>query len=422
MPTASAVPLSVLDLSPVPAGQSAGNALRNSIDLAVAAEGLGYHRFWLAEHHLNPGVAGSAPHVLSALVAAATRTIRVGTAATILGNYRPLQVAENIGTLAAVYPERLDLGFGRSGQPSMPAADSTGAGRTTAEPASAVYGSGAGAGGAGAGADGTALHAGSAGAGAPAQPDEGARVVDGLLVPAARRLFNSVLPRKFRLQAELLGREPGDADNFESDVQDVIGFFTGGFRTRHGEEITVTPARGTTPQFWIHGSTAGPSARLAGKLGLPFGANYHVSPATVLDSVAEYRAHFKPSAALAEPYVTVSADVLVADDGQTARTLGAGYAAWVHSIRTGHGAIPYPAPSDGGRLDAQAAAPETGAPDLIRDRVETRFVGGAAQVADQLRDLQHATGAQELLITTIAHNHRHRVRSYELLAAEWGLA
>lgn len=415
MPTASRVPLSVLDLSPVPAGQSAGDALRNSIDLAVAAEDLGYHRFWLAEHHLNPGVAGSAPHVLSALVAAATRTIRVGTAATILGNYRPLQVAENIGTLAAVYPDRLDLGFGRSGQPSTPAADSTDAGRTTPEPAAAVHGSAAG----GTHADGPA-HA--AGAVTAAQPDEGARVVDGLLVPAARRLFNSVLPRKFRLQAELLGREPGDADNFESDVQDVIGFFTGGYRTRHGEEITVTPARGTTPQFWIHGSTAGPSARLAGKLGLPFGANYHVSPATVLDSVAEYRAHFKPSAALAEPYVTVSADVLVADGGESARTLGAGYAAWVHSIRTGHGAIPYPAPRDGGRLDALSAAPETGAPDLIRDRVETRFVGGPAQVADQLRALQHATGAQELLITTIAHSHRHRVHSYELLAAEWGLS
>ena len=417
MPTASRVPLSVLDLSPVPAGQSAGDALRNSIDLAVAAEDLGYHRFWLAEHHLNPGVAGSAPHVLSALVAAATRTIRVGTAATILGNYRPLQVAENIGTLAAVYPDRLDLGFGRSGQPSTPAADSTDAGRTTPEPA-AVDGSAAG----GTHADGAVHAAGPGGAVAAAEPDEGTRVVDGLLVPAARRLFNSVLPRKFRLQAELLGREPGDADNFDSDVQDVIGFFTGGYRTRHGEEITVTPARGTAPQFWIHGSTAGPSARLAGKLGLPFGANYHVSPATVLDSVAEYRAHFKPSAALAEPYVTVSADVLVADEGTSARALGAGYAAWVHSIRTGHGAIPYPAPRDGGRLDAQAAAPGTGAPDLVRDRVETRFVGGPAQVADQLRALQHATGAQELLITTIAHSHNHRVRSYELLAAEWGLS
>lgn len=389
MPTTSHVPLSVLDLSPVPAGQSAGDALRNSVDLAVAAENLGYRRFWLAEHHLNPGVAGSAPHVLSALVAAATNSIRVGTAATILGNYRPLQVAENVGTLAAVFPDRLDLGFGRSGQPGNPPGEARTEG-TTAAPAEGA--------------------------------EAGTRVVDGLLVPAARRLFNSVLPRKFRLQAELLGREPGDADNFESDVQDVIGFFSGDYRTRHGEEILVAPARGTTPQFWIHGSTAGPSARLAGKLGLPFGANYHVSPSTVLDSVAEYRAHFKPSAALAEPYVTVSADVLVAGDEQTARTLGAGYAAWVHSIRTGQGAIPYPTPRDGARLDGEAAAPESGAPELIRDRVETRFVGTPRQVRDGLEALQRATGAQELLITTIAHDHPERLRSYELLADAWGLA
>ncbi|MBT2248752.1 LLM class flavin-dependent oxidoreductase [Arthrobacter sp. BHU FT2] len=404
MPTASDVPLSVLDLSPVAAGQSAGDALRNSVGLAVAAEDLGYHRFWLAEHHLNPGVAGSAPHVLSALAAAATRSIRVGTAATILGNYRPLQVAENVGTLAAAYPDRLDLGFGRSGQPSTPPAGASPAEAPPGERTTA---------GAALGADGS----GGAGADVP-----GARVVDGLLVPAARRLFNSVLPRKFRLQAELLGREPGDADNFESDVQDVIGFFTGSYRTRHGEEIVVNPARGTAPQFWIHGSTAGPSARLAGKLGLPFGANYHVSPATVLDSVAEYRAHFKPSDALAEPYVTVSADVLVAEDEPTARKLGAGYAAWVHSIRTGQGAIPYPAPRDGSRLDAEASSPDTGAPDLIRDRVETRFVGGPAQVSEQLRALQRATGAQELLITTIAHSHRDRVRSYQLLSGAWGLS
>ncbi|KNH22500.1 monooxygenase [Arthrobacter sp. ZBG10] len=373
--------LSVLDLSPIPAGVDAGQALRNSVELAVAAEDLGYHRYWLAEHHLNPGVAGSAPHVLSALVAAATRTIRVGTAATILGNYRPLQVAENVGTLAAVFPDRIDLGFGRSGQPASPPASTGGEDlRTAGEPA----------------------------------PEDAGRVVAGLVVPAKRQPFSSVLPRKFRLQAELLGREPGDADNFESDVQDVIGFFDGGYRTRHGEGITVTPALGHAPQFWLHGSTAGPSARLAGKLGLRFGANYHVSPATVLESVAEYRAHFRPSAAVPEPYVTVSADVLVAEREQDARRLGAGFAAWVHSIRSGQGAIAYPAPADGGRLDAAVGSPE-----LVRDRVETRFVGAPGTVTANLRALQRATGAQELLITTIAHGQAEQVASYGLLADAW---
>ncbi len=383
MPKPSVTPLSVLDLSPVSAGQSAGEALRTSIELAVAVEACGYSRYWLAEHHLNTGVAGSAPHVLAGLVASATKTIRVGTAATLLGNYRALQIAESIGTLAAVFPDRLDLGFGRSGPPKSPS-----------EPAPGFV----------------------APASGPAKDEPAERVVDGLLVPAPRPIFGAVLPRKLRLQGELLGRFPGDTDNFESDVQDIIGFFTGGYRTKHGEEVTATPALGQSPQFWVHGSTAGPSARLAGKLGLPFGANYHVAPASVLDSVAEYRANFKPSATLQEPYVIVSADVLVASDQPRAQRLARGYAQWVHGIRSGQGAIPYPSPEDAGDLQLDAEAE-----DLIKDRLDTRFVGDPHQVSEGLRTLRRATGAQELLITTIAHDPADRENSYQLLAEAWGL-
>ncbi|MBW0105635.1 MsnO8 family LLM class oxidoreductase, partial [Pseudonocardia sp. KRD291] len=107
------VPLSVLDLSPVPAGGTAGDALRNSIDLARAAERAGYHRFWVAEHHLNTGVASSSTPVLVGLIAAATERIRVGPGAVQMPNTRPLQVAEQFGTVAAVHPGRVDLGLGR---------------------------------------------------------------------------------------------------------------------------------------------------------------------------------------------------------------------------------------------------------------------------------------------------------------------
>jgi luciferase family oxidoreductase group 1 len=241
-------------------------------------------------------------------------------------------------------------------------------------------------------------------------------VVDGLLIPSPRPIFGAVLPRKFRLQGELLGRFPGDTDNFENDVQDIIGFFTGEYRTKHGEEVTATPALGQAPQFWIHGSTAGPSARLAGKLGLPFGANYHVAPAGVLDSIAEYRAHFEPSASLQEPQVIVSADVLVAPDERQAQRLARGYAQWVHGIRSGQGAIPYPSPDDALDLPLDAEAEE-----LIKDRVDTRLVGDPHQVSAKLRTLQRVTGAQELLITTIAHDPADRQNSYQLLAEAWGL-
>ncbi|WP_245989329.1 LLM class flavin-dependent oxidoreductase, partial [Agromyces tardus] len=124
------VPLAVLDLVPIAAGSTAGEALRNSIDLARRAEELGYARYWLAEHHLNPGVAGSAPHTFVGILAASTERIRVGTAATILGNYGPLQVAEALGTVAALYPDRVDLGLGRSGFPPPPAAGEAPAART----------------------------------------------------------------------------------------------------------------------------------------------------------------------------------------------------------------------------------------------------------------------------------------------------
>ncbi|HEY9324821.1 MAG TPA: LLM class flavin-dependent oxidoreductase, partial [Agromyces sp.] len=116
------VPLAVLDLVPIADGATAGEALRNSIDLARRAEAFGYERYWLAEHHLNPGVAGSAPHTILGIIAGATERIRVGTAATILGNYEPLQVAEAFGTVASLWPDRVDLGLGRSGFPPPAAA------------------------------------------------------------------------------------------------------------------------------------------------------------------------------------------------------------------------------------------------------------------------------------------------------------
>ena len=379
MPKPPVVPLSVLDLSPVPAGQTAADALRNSIELAISAEELGYQRFWLAEHHLSPGVAGSAPHVLSALVAAATSIIRVGTAATILGNYQPVQVAENVGTVAALHPGRVDLGFGRSGVPKAEA------------PAAAAPGH--------------------------AEPAAGNRDVDGLVIPPPRPLFGKAFPERFRLQAKLLSRVPGDADNFESDVQDVVAYFAGQYRGPEGERVAVHPAQGHSPQFWIHGSSAGPSARLAGKLGLPYGANYHVAPSAVLESVAEYRAHFEPSESLARPYVAVSADVLVAPTAAEAALLGAGFETWVHSIRSGKGAIPYPAPEDAATLPRLDSA----AHDLVRDRLDTRFVGDPAHVVSGLRALQRVTGADELLVTTITHSQAHRLRSQQLLAEAWGL-
>jgi len=105
---------SMLDLSPIPEGGTARDALRNTLDLAAQAERQGYHRFWLAEHHNMPGIASSATAVMIGQVAAATSDIRVGSGGVMLPNHAPLMVAEQFGTLAELFPDRIDLGLGRA--------------------------------------------------------------------------------------------------------------------------------------------------------------------------------------------------------------------------------------------------------------------------------------------------------------------
>jgi len=108
------IPFSMLDLAPIPEGSDAGQALRNSLDLARHCERLGYNRYWLAEHHGMPGIASAATAVVIGQVAAATSTIRVGAGGIMLPNHAPLIVAEQFGTLAALFPGRVDLGLGRA--------------------------------------------------------------------------------------------------------------------------------------------------------------------------------------------------------------------------------------------------------------------------------------------------------------------
>ena len=106
--------ISVLDLAPIREGDSAAGAFRNSLDLARHAEGWGYKRFWLAEHHNIPGIASAATAVVIGHIAGGTSRIRVGAGGIMLPNHAPLVIAEQFGTLAALYPGRIDLGLGRA--------------------------------------------------------------------------------------------------------------------------------------------------------------------------------------------------------------------------------------------------------------------------------------------------------------------
>ncbi|MGR3647715.1 MAG: LLM class flavin-dependent oxidoreductase [Shimia sp.] len=108
------IPYSLLDLVPIPSGQTATDALQQMVDLSQHAERWGYNRYWLAEHHNSGGIASSATAVLIGQVLAATRSIRVGSGGIMLPNHAPLVVAEQFGTLASIYPDRVDLGLGRA--------------------------------------------------------------------------------------------------------------------------------------------------------------------------------------------------------------------------------------------------------------------------------------------------------------------
>jgi luciferase family oxidoreductase group 1 len=110
----TAIPFSILDLSPIVEGATAADALRNSLALAREADALGYLRFWLAEHHNMPGIASAATAVVIAHVAGGTSSIRVGSGGVMLPNHAPLVIAEQFGTLVSLYGERIDLGLGRA--------------------------------------------------------------------------------------------------------------------------------------------------------------------------------------------------------------------------------------------------------------------------------------------------------------------
>jgi luciferase family oxidoreductase group 1 len=285
-----------------------------------------------------------------------------------MGHRTALSTVEEFGLLDAVHPGRFDLGLGRSGgRPRDP------------EPV----------------------------------PVPSRRAPDGVLIPPRFSYAHLLGSPRVALQRKLLQLPGAQSQDYTEQVDDVLAMLAGTYQS-DGEQAHIVPGEGADLQVWILGSSGGESATAAGHRGLRFAANYHVSPATVLEAVEGYRAAFQPSTDLDRPHVSVSADVVVAETEAAARELATGYGLWVRSIRTALGAIPFPTPDE-----ARAHAWTDADRQLVADRVDTQFVGTPAQVADQLALLRDATSADELIVTTITHGHADRVRSYELLAEEW---
>jgi alkanesulfonate monooxygenase SsuD/methylene tetrahydromethanopterin reductase-like flavin-dependent oxidoreductase (luciferase family) len=369
------VPLSVLDLAPISAGSDAATALRNTIDLAQHAEQWGYRRFWIGEHHFV-GVASSSPAVLIGQITAATKTIRVGSAAVQLSHTTAAAVVESFGMLEAFHPGRIDLGVGRSGQRRI----------TTRRPRKPRP---------------------------KAEPPREWREVDGVVVPPPFDLRSLLNKERVQATMEILQQPEAVAPDFAEQLGDILAMLDGSYQV-NGFDVHAVPGErsGLTP--WIFGSSKGKSAQMAGAHGLPFVSSYHLTPGTALEAVDAYRDAFIPSATLSRPYVVVSADIVVADDSATARHLASSYGHWVYSIRTGDGAMPYPDPDDCPPLTGEQLA-------AVKDRLATQFVGNPDEVADRLESLQRVTGADELVITSVTYRHEDRLRSHELIAKRWGL-
>lgn len=384
------IPLSVLDLLPRSSGQDNSRAMRNTIDLVSRAEQFGYTRYWFAEHHTNPGVIGSSPAVEIALVAGATSTIRLGSAGVQFGHRTPLATVEEFGLINTLYPGRLDLGIGRS--ISRPAPDAAAGPESVTEAAAKNYLS----------ARGGADHS------------EDTHTPNGLLLPKIYNIADAFASKSITHLLDLLQQPGAHAPSYDEQISDVLALLDDTYVSPQGLPAHATPGNGADVQVWILGASGGSSAAVAGSKGLRFVASYHHSPSTVIDAVDAYRAAFRPSEDVPEPYVAVSVDAVVAETDDEAAELATGYAPWVRSIRRGEGAIPFPTPAEAAALQWTDDDRE-----LVRDRVLTQFVGSPSTVADKLEILRDATGAAELAITTITHDHSARVRSYELIAKEW---
>ncbi|MDA2891582.1 LLM class flavin-dependent oxidoreductase [Mycolicibacterium sp. BiH015] len=369
------VPLSILDLSPVPEGADPATALRNTVDLAQHAEHWGFKRFWVAEHHFV-SVASSSPAALIGQIAASTSTIRVGAAAVQLGQTTAIAVVESFGILEAFHPGRIDLGVGRSGQRRREAQKVGDKPRTP-------------------------------------RPVPPWREVDGVVVPSPFDVTTLMRNPRLRAKMSVLQQPGAEAPDFGEQVGDILALLAGTYEI-DGVDAHAVPGEGAPLTPWVFGSSKGQSAQVAAAYGLPFVASYHITPATALEAVEVYRAGFQPSAALAEPYVVVSADVVVAADSGTAKHLASSYGHWVYSIRAGDGAVPYPDPD---RVHPLTAEQE----ELVKDRLATQFVGDPDEVAHRLDNLRRVTGADELVVTSVTHDHADRLRSHQLLAQRWGI-
>lgn len=329
--------LSVLDQSPIPAGATAATALANTIDLARNCDALGYHRYWLAEHHASAGLAGVAPEALIGPVALATQQIRVGSGGIMLPHYSPFKVAETFRMLAALAPGRIDLGLGRA-----PGSDQ----RTA-----------------------------------------------------------------FALQRDRSRQMP--VHDFPNNLAEIIAYLGDGLPEDHpfaSLKDSLPSGGGGSPDLWLLGSST-ESAAWAAETGLPY------CIADFINSDGEpqadvYRRNFRPSRWRETPYLMAAIWTIAADTSEEAERQALPAKMMFAAMMRGE-LIAVPSVADAERWAATNIVPE---------RRRRTVLGTAAEVHAKLNGVAALYSADELMLVNIMHDHGARVRSYELIAREYGLA
>jgi len=204
--------------------------------------------------------------------------------------------------------------------------------------------------------------------------------------------------------------DPLSDEDFPRQLAELVAFFTGGFPPESAlSRVTAVPGHGDMPEIWLLGSS-GYSAQLAGILGLRFSFAHHFSPRNTLPALELYRRHFQPSEYLDEPRAMVAVAVIAAEDDERARWLAGPSRLSMARLRTGHPSR-FPTPEEA------AANPLTpGQQSSIRSLSGSAVIGGPETVRSGLGELIERTVADELMITTMVHDHRDRIRSYEIVA------
>ncbi|CAG9621623.1 LLM class flavin-dependent oxidoreductase [Sutcliffiella rhizosphaerae] len=324
------IPLSVLDLAPIVEGSNASVSFQNSVELAQHVEGLGFTRYWLAEHHNMRGIASSATSVVIGHIAGATKTIRVGSGGIMLPNHAPLVIAEQFGTLESLYPGRIDLGLGRA--------------------------------------------------------------------PGSDQLTAAALRRD---------RKSGGED-FPNQLAELRSYFNPDGTTR----VRAVPGEGLEIPIWLLGSS-GFSARLSADLGLPFAFASHFSPDYTLPALEYYKANFKPSDQLSEPYAMIGVNVIAAETDEEAEYLGTSIKQqFLNLIRGKPGQLQPPISN----MDTLWSAYEKHA---VNQQLKYTVTGSKESVKTQLKQIQEETQADEIIVNTHVYDQNARLISYQILADAW---